>query len=255
MRIGGSFGTVGVDYATSDGTATAGSDYTATSGALSLADGVLSGTFSVAITNDAIYEGDEFLNVSLSNPTGGAGLSSPALASLSITEDDAVPPSGSLQFSTASYSVSEASPTATITVTRTGGSFGTVGVSYATSDGTATAGSDYIATSGNLSFADGILSQTFSVTILDDTIYEGDEKLKLTLSNPTGGAGLSKQKNASLVVIENEIFSADTANESIDNDVNTGGGGGSSSIDLITLILLISLGLYCRNLRIRRYGL
>ena len=57
------------------------------------------------------------------------------------------------------------------------------------------------------------------------------------------------------LLLKNEIFSADTANESIDNDVNTGGGGGSSSIDLITLILLISLGLYCRNLRIRRYGL
>ena len=78
----------------------------------------------------------------LSNPTGGAGLGSPALASLSIAENDPVPPSGSLQFSTASYSVSDDGPTATITVTRIGGNFGTVGVSYASADGSAMVGSD-----------------------------------------------------------------------------------------------------------------
>ncbi|NOQ87874.1 MAG: hypothetical protein GQ550_03035, partial [Gammaproteobacteria bacterium] len=69
--------------------------------------------------------------------------------------------------------------------------------------------------------------------------------------------GLGTPGTASLVVIENEIFSADTADEPIDTDVTTGGGGGggSSSIDLITLILFISFGLYRRNIRIRRYGL
>ncbi len=250
-RTGGSFGTVGVDYASADSSATAGSDYTAVSASLRFTDGVVSQTFSIDIIDDADYEGDESLNLSLNNPTGGAGLGSPALAIITITEDDPVPSSGSLQFSAPTYTVAENGLSALITVTRVGGSFGTVGVDYATSDGPAKAGSDYTATNGSLSFADGILSQTFKVTILDDITYEGDEMLKLTLSAPTGGAGLSKPNIAALIVLENDPFS-DTRIEPNDNN-NGAGGSGSSSFDLITLVLLISL--YRLNLRSKRYGL
>ena len=250
-RVGGSSGTVGVDYASADGSAMAGSDYTAVSNSLSFAEGVVSQTFSVDINDDADYEGDETLSLTLSNPTGGAGLGPPALVILIISENDPVPPSGRLQFSAASYSVAENGTTATITVTRVGGGFGTVGVDYASADGSATAGSDYTAVSSSLSFADGVVSQIFSVDINDDADYEGDESLNLVLSNPTGGAGLSTPGTASLLVIENEIFS-DTASEAVDINVST---GGSSSIDVITLILFISLALYRRNLSIKRDGL
>ena len=146
--------------------------------------------------------------------------------------------------------MAENGTTATITVTRVGGGFGTVGVDYASADGSATAGSDYTAVSSSLSFADGVVSQIFSVDINDDADYEGDESLNLVLSNPTGGAGLSTPGTASLLVIENEIFS-DTASEAVDINVSTG----SSSIDVITLILFISLALYRRNLSIKRDGL
>ena len=63
---------------------------------------------------------------------------------------------------------------------------GTVTVDYATSDGTATAGSDYTATSGTLSFAAGETEKTVSVPVLDDAHDEGSETLTLTLSNPSG---------------------------------------------------------------------
>ena len=63
---------------------------------------------------------------------------------------------------------------------------GTVTVDYATSDGTATAGSDYTATSGTLSFAAGETEKTVSVPVLDDAHDEGGETLTLTLSNPSG---------------------------------------------------------------------
>ena len=56
----------------------------------------------------------------------------------------------------------------------------------ATSDGTATAGSDYTATSGTLSFAAGETEKTVSVPVLDDAHDEGSETLTLTLSNPSG---------------------------------------------------------------------
>src|SRR5262249_17482972 len=68
---------------------------------------------------------------------------------------------GPLQFSSSSFSVNENQGTATVTVTRAGGSQGSVTVHYATSDGDATAGADYTATSGTLIFADGETSKTF----------------------------------------------------------------------------------------------
>ena len=189
-RVNGSFGTVSVDYAATDGTAVAGNDYTAVSGTLTFADGITTQSFSVPILDDGTYEGNETVNLALSNPGGGAGLGSPVSATLTITEDDAVPPTGSLQFSAASYSVAENEGTAVITVNRVGGDFGAVTVQYASSDGTATAGSDYTVTSGTLTFADGISTQSFSVPILDDGTYEGNETVTLALSNPGGGAGL-----------------------------------------------------------------
>ena len=63
---------------------------------------------------------------------------------------------------------------------------GTVTVDYATSDGTATAGSDYTATSGTVTFAAGETEKTVSVAVFDDAHDEGSETLGLTLSNASG---------------------------------------------------------------------
>jgi hypothetical protein len=413
-RTNGSAGSVSVNYATSDGSATAGSDYTATSGTLTLGDGVTSKTFTVPIINDTAVENAETLTLTLSSPTGGAALSSPATATLTINSDDttnqpitntyqqgvngytgttdadfsnqygdngatttngdqlgvyqttgtgaysieglirfdnlgitsnslthanvtgatltlsvdtfsanptirgyyvaapwttaagtdlgwlrtgagqnwAVPGAGGqgtdvvagksfvlsgitgngtqsitvnldpvvvqtwidnpaanqgillvnettgaivrvnasenataaarpklgvtytvgpatsqpgvLQFSNATYSVNENGGTATITVTRTNGSTGSVSVNYATSNGTATAGSDYTASSGTLTLGDGVTSKTFTVPITDDTAFEGNETVNLTLSSPTGGATLGSPAAATLTIVDND---------------------------------------------------
>jgi uncharacterized delta-60 repeat protein len=87
-RTGGSAGAVSVNYATSNGTATAGADYTSASGTLTFAEGELTKTFNVAISEDAAVEGSESLNLQLTNPTGGASLGSPASAVLTILEND-----------------------------------------------------------------------------------------------------------------------------------------------------------------------
>ena len=64
---------------------------------------------------------------------------------------------------------------------------GTLTVDYATSDGTATAGTDYTAASGTLTFTAGESSKTIEVTVLDDSHDEGEETLTLRLSDPSGG--------------------------------------------------------------------
>jgi DNA/RNA endonuclease G (NUC1) len=115
--------------------------------------------------------------------------------------------SGTLQFSAATYSVNEDGGSATITVTRTGGSSGAVSVNYSTVAGgsSATAGDDYVATSSTVSFADGdTANKTFTVTVNDDTTFEGNETVNLALSSPTGGATLGSPSTAVLTIVEND---------------------------------------------------
>ncbi len=204
-RVSGSDGAVTVNYATSNGSATAGSDYTAATGTLTFAAGEISKTFTIAITNDTAVEGNETVNITLSNPTGGATLGSQPTAVLTIVSDDIATQPGSLQLSAATYSVNENQGAATITVTRTGGSDGAVSVSYATSNGTATAGSDYTATSGVLNFAAGETNKSFTIPIINDTAIEGLETVTLTLSNPTGGATLGSQPTATLTITSDDV--------------------------------------------------
>ena len=80
-----------------------------------------------------------------------------------------------------------ANATLAFAVTLSRAPLSTVTVGYATSDGTAAAGSDYTATSGSLTFAAGETEKTVSVPVLDDGHDEGSETLTLTLSNPSGG--------------------------------------------------------------------
>ena len=110
---------------------------------------------------------------------------------------------GTLQFSDANYTATEtAGGSATITVTRTGGSGGTFTVAYATGNGTATAGTDYTAVSGTLTFNPGDTSKTFTVPILNDGLADGNETVNLTLSSPSGGAALGTPSTAVLTIAE-----------------------------------------------------
>ena len=190
-----------VTFTTSDGTATAGSDYTAVTVVVSFAIGESSKTVNVPILADTVVESRETINLTLSNPTGGGTLAAQRTAVLFITDNDA---NGSLQFKSATFSVAEGTANATITVTRTGGTYGAVDVSYATSDNTTTAGSDYTPKSGTLSFAQGQTSKTFTVSILNDAVAEGVESLNLTLSSPVGGATLGQARRALLTITDND---------------------------------------------------
>ncbi|MEN8219750.1 MAG: Calx-beta domain-containing protein, partial [Pseudomonadota bacterium] len=202
----GSEGAVCVDYVSSDDTATAGDDYVESSGTLCWNDGDDSDkTFTVDIIDDAICEGDETFNMTLQNPIGGATIGNPSTAVVTIIDDDCGMPS-TLQFSSATYNVNENGGTVTITVTRVGGSEGAVCVDYASSYDTATAGEDYVESSGTLCWSDGDDSdKTFTVDIIDDAICEGDETFILSLSNPTGGA-IGNPDTAVVTIIDDDCL-------------------------------------------------
>jgi PKD repeat protein len=94
----------------------------------------------------------------------------------------------SLQFGAASYSVAENAGSINVTVTRTGAMSGAATVDYATGDDTATQKSKYILNAGTLNFATGEASKTITILIVDNTIIDGTESFKITLSNPSGVA-------------------------------------------------------------------
>jgi hypothetical protein len=124
-----------------------------------------------------------------------------------FTLGGAPPQPGTLQFSIASYDVSESGGQATVVVTRAGGSSGAVSVQYATSSNgaSATPGTDYTAVSGTLNWASGdLISKTFSIPVSNDPTDENDETVNLVLSNPTGGATLGNQSTAVLIIKDDD---------------------------------------------------
>jgi hypothetical protein len=206
-RLDGVGGAVSVDYGTSDGSATDSSDYEATSGTLHWAAGDSGDkTFTVPVSWDGRAEGSETVNLELTNPGGGSELGANAVATISIGDDGA---SGALVLNSVAYSVGEADGLATVTVSRSGGSLGgPVAVDYATSDGTATAGSDYTAASGTLVFGPGEDTKTFTVPVASDAGHEGDETLQVALSNASGGANVGSPAGATVTITDDDAAPA-----------------------------------------------
>ena len=172
---------VTVNYATSNGTATAGSDYTAVSSTtLTFNPGETNKVFNIAVLADSLDEANETVQLTLSS-ANNANISD-GTGTLTITDDDSAPFLSINDVTKAE--VVGSSTTATFAVTLSAASGKTVTVKYATSDGTATAGTDYTAITGtSLIFNAGDTSKTFNVTVLADTSYENSESATLTLSN------------------------------------------------------------------------
>jgi uncharacterized delta-60 repeat protein len=167
--------------------------FSVTSGALPpglflQSNGVLSGTPTTAGT---------YSNITV---TASNGVAPAATQTFDIT----VASGGTLQFSSSTYSVSENTGTATITVNRVGGSAGSTSVNYFASGGTATPGSDYTLTPGTLNFANGETIKTFAVTIVNDDVNERDETLNLFLNTGTGSATLGSPSNAVLTILNDD---------------------------------------------------
>ena len=300
-RTGNSSGSITCNYATENGSALAGSDYTATNGVLTWADGdTTSKAISVPILNDCTPEGSESFTVQLTGPAVG----NPSRSTVTINDDDLVtrllrlvgtlefgdvlvnttatreitlhndgnspltvssivyptgfsgpwsgiipaggsqtitvtfaptetqpygglflpqanatdfynevqttgtginPPTGSLQMLAGTASVNEAAGSVTVTVTRTGGSFGPLTCSYGTTDGSALAGSDYAAASGVLTWADGESSdKAITVLIIDDSLFENSEAFHVNL----GGSAVEEPSSTTVTILDNDAPSA-----------------------------------------------
>ena len=209
---------VNVTYSTSDGSAQAGQDYAAQSGTLTFGPGETVKNISIPVSDDTVPEADETINLTLSNPTGGAtfGLTS---ATLIIQGND-----NFVEFSSAGFSATEFSGYAYITIVRTPSVNFSAVVNYATSDGTAKAGLDYAAQSGSLYFDPGVTNASFAVQLFEQTSAEGAKTLNLALSNPVNTA-LGAQTTAVLTITNSASGVEFTGSEyRVDED------GGAASI-------------------------
>jgi CSLREA domain-containing protein len=183
-RTGGQGGNVAVDFSVSGGTAVAGTDYTAVSGTLFFNAGDLpTKTFTIPILDAHTVGGSVTVNITLSNAANGSTLGTPSTAVLTIQDND-VP---SVELAAATATVAENAGAIALNVSRTS-SNGTLTVAFATADGTAVAGVNYVRTFGTLTFNPGESSKSISVPIVDDNRVDGPLAFRFTLSSPTGGA-------------------------------------------------------------------
>lgn len=188
QRTGGSSGSLSVQYETSNGTATAGQDYTATSGTLTFANGETSKTIQVPITDDALTEPDETFTLALKNPSTLDALSAPAAVVITIQDRTTVP--ALLEFNS---TVTEGGPGTTtearFEVRLSAVTGRTVSATYSTQDFTARGGVacgnqgvDYESTTGTITFQPGTFSTMISVRVCGDKNAEANESFALNLS-------------------------------------------------------------------------
>lgn len=187
--------TVTVDFATSDGTAKAGIDYTATSGTLTFPPDTTTETITVSVNGDTTPKPDKTFVVNLSNPINAGISKDQGIGTIqnddfpSISINDVSAPDGSFGTTPFVFTVSLSAP-----------NFQDVTVDFATQDGTATAANnDYTSTNGILIFPAGTTTQTITVFVIGNTINDAAETFSVKLSNPTN-AGISKTQGVGTIL-------------------------------------------------------
>jgi ELWxxDGT repeat protein len=196
---------VTVSYATSDGTATAPSDYAAASGTLTFAPGETSKTVTVQANGDRLVESNETFFVSLSSPTNvtigdGVGQGTILDDEPRISISDVTVTEGNTGTVNAAFAVTLSVPY-DLAVT----------VSYATANGTATGGSDYQAAFGTRTIPAGQTSGTVTVLVNGDRLGEPNETFFVDLSNPTYGAIADGQSAATIIDDEPRVSISDVS--------------------------------------------
>ncbi len=170
---------VSFDYATmADGTATAGNDFTATSGTITIPDGEQSATITIDIVSDSIDESDETFSLQIDEPSNA--IIGDGISILTILDDDALP-----TLSVSDETVSEDAGTVEVTISLNTESGRDVSFDYETVDNSATAGEDYTSNTGSATISAGDTSTTVSIAILNDDLGELEESFHLEISNPT----------------------------------------------------------------------
>ena len=199
---------VTVDYATSDGTATEGQDYTDTSGTLTFAaNSTASRTISVPVTDDAVDEAEaETFTLTLSNAQGAslAGGASTLAVTGTITDND--DPAVTVEFGAATYTATEGGTAATVTVNLSADPERTVIIPITAEGADGAGSSDYSLSATSVTIAGGSTSATFTVTATDDSVDDDGESVSLAFgTNLPDAVSRGTQAAATVNLADNDV--------------------------------------------------
>lgn len=180
-----------VSYATFSDTAVAGEDYAAASSVLAFAAGEISKHITIALPGNPLAPAARTFRVVISGGSGAAVVGAADTTVVTVTNIHSV-----VSFAPASYVGGESAGTITVTLSRAGNLDRAVSVGYVTSDGTATAGGDYSASSGTITFAAGQSTATFDVLVNSDLEFDPGETFAVALTNPADGAVIGAASSA-----------------------------------------------------------
>ncbi|HEX6186614.1 MAG TPA: FG-GAP-like repeat-containing protein [Pyrinomonadaceae bacterium] len=193
--------TVSVSFYTAAKDALRNVDYQTVSGRLMFAPGVTNQTIEVPIIGDTTDEFDEQYNVILAFPLNATLSNTSALGT--VVDNDPPP---TISISDASLSEGNAGTTGIVFAVNLSAPSGKpISVAFATSDGSATSGSDYVAASGVINSSAGETSKTISVQVNGDWMYEGNETFFATLSNPNN-VTISRAQATGTIVTDDAIL-------------------------------------------------
>lgn len=215
QRTGDLNSSVGVDYATVDGTATNGLQYLATIGKLSFDVGETNQTIVVPIVDDGLAQGPKIFRVILSNPSAGAGLGTRSNATINIADNDV-----GVQFQFATSVVAENAGSVRLGVVRGDNGTNAVAVDFSTSNLTAKSGVDYVGATNTLHFAPLEWLQFISIPILNNAIKQPDRTFKVVLRNPAG-LSLGSQSSITITISDNDQgFALESASYVVSEDAS-----------------------------------
>jgi YD repeat-containing protein len=188
---------VSLSYATQNGSAVSGTDYTSTSGTLTIAANATSATISVPVINRAGSQGDRSFYLNITPPPNVRVKRGQATGTIEDDNGNVMP---QLTIGPASLlEGSSGSTNAVFTVYLSKTSLLNITVQYATADGTGVAGTDYTSTSGTLTITAGQTSGTISVPVLGNTTAQSNRTFVVNLSSPSN-ATLAVSQGTGLVV-------------------------------------------------------
>lgn len=193
-----------VVVSTVDGSARDRRDYTETRQTVTFDEGVFYRPLIIPVVNDSVLRGDREFYVVLSDVTGGAEIRQPNAAVVRIVEDEQ-PSLGELQFSSATYSVTETDDFAALKVLRAGDLAGTMTVFYSVEGQTANAAADFAPEVSVITFEEGQAEADLLVAILDDADFEANETFQVRLYDPSAGASLASPSTATVTIRSDDL--------------------------------------------------
>ena len=174
-----------VEWTTVPGTAKPDADYVPSSGTLIIGPVAIRGTILVELVDDDVGEPTETLTLTLSRPVNARINGRTISATGTIRDDDRAPEPPPPEIRITDSVADESAGRLVFTATLSRAVNRSVSVRWSTSDGSATAGTDYVASSGTLTFAPSQTSAEIPVGLLDDLVREETEIFHITLSDPT----------------------------------------------------------------------